>query len=73
MGQKEYEQNKHEILIGFGCIMDEVFRKDLRYVHYREETLTPGRINMIEMPVRPTVDIMSIGHNINVHYTNNCV
>ena len=30
----------------------------------REETLTPGRISMIEMPVRPTLDIMSTGHNI---------
>ena len=31
----------------------------------REETLTPGRISMIEMSVRPTLDIMSTGHNIN--------
>ena len=30
----------------------------------REETLTPSRISMIEMPVRPTLDIMSSGHNI---------
>ena len=30
----------------------------------REIELTLGRISMIEMPVRPTLDIMSTGHNI---------
>ena len=34
--------------------------------HKREETLTPDGINMIEMPVRPTLDIMSTRHNISV-------
>ena len=31
---------------------------------WREETLTLDRISVIEMPVRPTLDIMSSGHNI---------
>ena len=30
----------------------------------REQTLTPGRISVIEMPIQPTLDIMSSGHNI---------
>ena len=36
------------------------------YCQRREETLTPDGISMIEMPVRPTLDIMSTGHNIYV-------
>ena len=31
----------------------------------RDEALTPNGISMTEMPVRPTLDIMSTGHNIN--------
>ena len=44
--------------------MDKYIKYDM-YCHQREETLTFGRLSMIEMPVRPTLDIMSSGHNIN--------
>ena len=30
----------------------------------QRETLTPIRISVIEMPVWPTLDVMSNGHNI---------